>query len=201
MSQTTRIAVLIVAVAALAVPALASEHVLTLDPATSEVAFDLSATGHDVHGAFTVRSGEIRFDPDTGVASGELIIDAASAGTGNKKRDKTMRKKVLHTLDFPAFVFHPQGIEGHVALAGESHFTIHGVLELLGQEHPLDLETTARVDGDRVSASTHFPIPYVAWGLHDPSFLFLRVAKEVEVQVTGGGSLRPTDVAAIGTAR
>ena len=55
-----------------AVPALAEQRVLVLDPAASKVSFTLGATGHDVHGALAVKSGRIAFDPATGTASGEI---------------------------------------------------------------------------------------------------------------------------------
>ena len=48
---------------------------------------------------------------------------------------------------------------------------------------------TVEASGDELSAETAFEIPYVEWGMKDPSFLFLRVAKVVEVKVSATGSL------------
>jgi hypothetical protein len=46
-----------------------------------------------------------------------------------------------------------------------------------------------RLDGERVAATCRFSVPYVEWGLKDPSMLFLTVAKEVEIEVTVAGDL------------
>jgi hypothetical protein len=39
------------------------------------------------------------------------------------------------------------------------------------------------VNGDTVSADIPFEIPYVKWGLKNPSTLFLRVSEQVEINV------------------
>jgi len=65
-------------------PALrAQEAVVTLDPAATKIDFTLGATLHTVHGTFKLKSGEIRFDPATGKASGAVIVDATSGYTDN----------------------------------------------------------------------------------------------------------------------
>ena len=50
--------------------------------------------------------------------------------------------------------------------------------------------------GGRVVAETSFEIPFVAWGLRDPSFMVLRVAKVVSVTVRAEGELRRSSQAA-----
>ena len=39
----------------------------------------------------------------------------------------------------------------------------------------------------RCAASSKFPIPYVEWGMHDPSFLVARAAKTVDILVRAEG--------------
>jgi len=39
------------------------------------------------------------------------------------------------------------------------------------------------------TAKTHFIVPYVKWGLKDPSVFILKVAKEVEIDLTLTGHL------------
>ena len=41
--------------------------------------------------------------------------------------------------------------------------------------------------GRQITATCHFSIPYVEWGLKDPSILFFKVAKEVEIDLTVEG--------------
>lgn len=168
----------------------AGEHVLTFDPDSSQVAIGLEATGHDIEGLFQLRGGEIRFDSETHTASGEILVDAVGAVTGNAKRDKTMHKKVLESEKHPVIVFRPESLEGTVALAGRSEIDLHGSMTLLGSEHPMTLHAEVEVDGDHLSAKTSFKVPFVDWGLHDPSIFLLKVAKQVAVEISAEGSLQ-----------
>ena len=182
-------------------PAAAGERVLRLDPAATTVAFVLDATAHEVHGSFAFDRGEIRFDPATGRASGEISVHATGAETGSNKRDKTMHGKVLESETYPLFVFRATRIEGAVPDAGGADVTLHGSLSIHGAEHPFALPAHVEVNGDRVEATSEFAVPYVEWDMHDPSFLFLRVAKEVQVTVSARGSLLPAEAAPDGGAR
>ena len=188
-----------VAVAA-AGPAAGEELALRLDPAASKVAFVLPATGHDVAGAFAVREGTVRFDPATGAASGRIAVDAQGARTGNESRDKTMHEKVLETARFPLFVFVPERVEGTVPSDGKATVTLVGTLSMHGAEHSLRLPTDVEVHGGAVHAVTRFPVPFLSWGLHDPSILFLRVADTVQVTVDARGTLGPAPATVAGGA-
>lgn len=171
-------------------PITAAQRVLLLTPEETEVTFLLEATGHDIDGTLYLSHGEIRFDPETGQASGEVAIDARRSQSGNQSRDKTMRNKVLETAAHPLIVFVPQEVRGTVADSGSSEVELLGTLTLVGQEHPFTLPTTVKVVDGRLQASSTFTVPYIEWGLHDPSILFLRVAKEVEVKITAKGALQ-----------
>jgi hypothetical protein len=48
------------------------------------------------------------------------------------------------------------------------------------------------IDGATLTAKTHFTVPYVKWGLKDPSIFILKVAKEVDIDLTLVGSLSPS---------
>lgn len=183
---------LIIAVVLACIPAWAGERVLRFDPETTEVSFIVEATGHDVHGMLVLRDGEIRFDPQTGEASGQIAIDARGADTGNKKRDKTMHNKVFESEQYPLFRFVPTHIEGQVADSGTSEIALHGTLSIHGDEHPLVLPATVEMIDGHLKAKTTFPIPYVEWGMHNPSMFILRVAKVVEVTVSTEGTLTDT---------
>ena len=183
----------------LAQKSIAAERTLTLLPEETEVSFSLAATGKNVHGSFQLSAGEIRFDADTGKASGRIDIDARAAQTGNRKRDKKMHKKVLESEQFALIRFTPESIEGTLAPTGASDITLHGTVTILGQEHPLDLLAHVEVDGTRLKIQGELEVPYVEWGMHDPSILILRVAKIVKVSITAVGSLSGGDVDARST--
>jgi polyisoprenoid-binding protein YceI len=167
----------------------AAERRLELDPKMSAVSFDLSATAHDVRGSFPVARGDIWFDDETGTARGEIVVDAKSGVTGNGSRDRTMRDKVLEAAHFPEVRLVVSGVQGKLASSGRSTLQLRGVLVLHGSEHPLTLAVEATVEGDRLKAESAFEVPFVAWGLEDPSVFVLRVAPVVQVQVVARGRL------------
>lgn len=171
------------------VPGRAAEQVLELDPEATDVGFTLEATGHDVEGLLALSSGSIRFDSATGAASGEIVVDLASAASGNRSRDKTMHKKVLESAAYPIATFRPERLIGPLQADGVSDVALHGTLSLRGTDHAMELPANVAIEGDRMSAETSFPIPYVEWGLHDPSWMLLKVAKVVAVHIHAEGRL------------
>jgi polyisoprenoid-binding protein YceI len=183
---------ILVVLALLSVPAAAAraeQRVLVLDPAASKVSFTLDATGHDVEGALAVKSGRVAFDPATGAASGEIAVDLKSAKTGNNSRDKTMHDEVLEDGKYPLAVFRAERVRGQVAPEGTSQITLDGTLAFHGADHKVSLPAKVEVHGGRLTAETSFPVPFVEWGLHDPSVMILKVAKVVAVKVKAQGSL------------
>jgi polyisoprenoid-binding protein YceI len=181
---------------ALPATAVATEKAVVLDPAASQVTFTLATTFHEVHGSFGSVDGTIRFDPETGVASGEVVVDARRAATGNAKRDATMHAEVLESAAFPAIRFRVERVEGRVVEAGHSELRLTGVLVLHGVEHPMTIPVSADFAAGRVSGELDLAIPYVDWGLHDPSFLVARAAKSVDARVHAEG--RVADAAPAG---
>lgn len=181
------IAVLVAVFAA--VSAHAQQRVIVLDPQASKVSFTLKATGHEVEGGFALKSGRISFDPATGEASGEIAIDLKGAQTGNASRDKTMHEEVLETQKHPTAVFRAEKVRGTVPESGAGQVTLDGTLSFHGADHKLSLPAKVAVQEGRIKADTQFEIPYVEWGLHDPSIMVLRVAKVVTVKVRAEGTL------------
>lgn len=190
--SVSRRAILVLAAALAAqsaFPVLAAPETLLLDPAASRVSFTLDATGHDVEGTMAVKSGRVTFDSAAGTAGGEIVLDLASAQTGNGSRDKTMHEEVLETGAHPTAVFRPAKLRGTLAPSGPSQVTLDGTLSFHGAEHAMSLPAKVEVRDGKVTAETSFTIPYVEWGLHDPSIMILRVAKQVAVQVVARGTL------------
>lgn len=180
---------LALSLASLAAPLPAQTRTLQLDPAKTLVEFTFGATLHSVRGSLRVREGAIRFDLSTGAAEGSVVLDATSATTGNSRRDGKMHEKVLESQRFPDMVFTVERISGAMKETGRSDVQLHGVLEMHGTRRPIALPATAIVDGDRVTAKGSLDIPYLEWGLADPSFFILRVAKKVHVEIKASGRL------------
>src|SRR5450631_3316572 len=74
-----------------------SDVVLTLDPAQSKVHWTVGSTLHTVHGTFALKSGTLHFDPETGKAGGEIVVNAMSGESGNASRDARMQKEILES--------------------------------------------------------------------------------------------------------
>ena len=89
--------------------------VLKLSPDKTSLTFTVKATGHAIEGLLALDSGEIRFDPDTGTASGQVTIDLRRAGTGNRLRDREMHASVLETERYPVATFRPSRVIGSLA--------------------------------------------------------------------------------------
>ena len=189
----TRKASIVLVAAFAAVSVHAQQRVLVLDPQASKVSFTLKATGHQVEGGLALKPGRLAFDPATGAASGEIAVDLASAQTGNKSRDKTMLEEVLETGRFPLAVFHAEKIRGNVPASGAGEVTLDGTLSFHGSDHKVSLPAKIDVRDGRVRADTRIEIPYVEWGLHDPSLMMLRVAKVVSVNIRAEGTLQAVE--------
>lgn len=168
----------------------AQQRTLELDPAKTQIHYVLGATAHTVHGIFQMRSGVINFDPATGVASGAIIVDAASGNSGTDGRDKKMNKEILQTEQYHDIVFYPKKVIGSVPSQGASQIQVQGVFRLHGSDHDLTMVIPVQINGKEVSATAQFAVPYVAWGLKDPSTFILRVAKEVTIEIDTHGTLK-----------
>jgi polyisoprenoid-binding protein YceI len=178
---------------AFSAPVQAQSVMLNLDPARTQITFTLGATFHTVEGSFRLKSGAIQFNPATGEARGEVVIDATSGESGNDSRDRKMHKSVLESQNYPDIVFVPERVQGQVPLSGDSHVQIRGLVKLHGSQHEIALPADIQVTGAQLTANLHFAIPYVEWGLKDPSTFVLRVEKRVDVAIRVAGNLsRPS---------
>jgi len=165
----------------------APQVALELDPAQSKINWTLSATLHTVHGTFACTKGSIQFDPGGGKAGGEIIADARSGESGDSGRDKNMHAKVLESAKYPEVKFVPDRVDGKVSLQGASKVQIHGNFEIHGAKHELTVPADVNFSGDRWSAKATFDVPYVQWGLKDPSSVFLHVGSAVNVELELSG--------------
>jgi polyisoprenoid-binding protein YceI len=165
----------------------ASQVTLEVDPAQSKINWTLSATLHTVHGTFACTKGSVQFDPASGKAGGEIIADARSGESGDSGRDKNMHAKVLESAKFPEVTFAPDRVDGKVTLQGASKVQIHGTFGIHGAKHELTVPAEVNFSGDRWTAKAVFDIPYVQWGLKDPSTVFLHVGSAVNVELELSG--------------
>jgi polyisoprenoid-binding protein YceI len=173
-----------------AAPASTDQLSLALDPDQSRVHWTLDSTLHTVHGTFLLKRGAVQFDQQTGKASGEIVVAAASGESGNDSRDKKMHQEILESAKYQEVVFRPDRIEGRIPTRGSWTATIHGVFVLHGAEHEITVPVQGEFTGDRWKGTAKFSVPYIQWGLKNPSTFLLKVNPAVDVELDMSGALQ-----------
>jgi polyisoprenoid-binding protein YceI len=160
---------------------------LTLDPEQSKVHWTLPSSLHTVYGTFVVTRGALTLDPESGKAGGEIVVNARSGESGNNSRDAKMHKEILETAKYPEVVFHPTQVEGKVSASGPSDVKVRGALSVHGADHEITALVHAELAGETWKGSGKFEVPYVEWGIKDPSNFLLRANKGVSVEIEMAG--------------
>jgi polyisoprenoid-binding protein YceI len=165
------------------------------EPERSEIRFTLGATLHTVKGSAALEEGRVRYDPSSGDVSGRIVVDARSADTGNQRRDRDMHRDVLESERFPRIALSPERVRGAWDGTGEGTLTLIGTLSLHGGEHRIEVPLSLSRDEDTVTVEGEFEVPYVKWGMEDPSFFVLRVEEHVTVRIRLVGTVVPGETA------
>jgi polyisoprenoid-binding protein YceI len=161
------------------------------DPQSTEIHFKVGALPRDVRGTFQFKGGALAIDPDSTLAQGELLVDATTGHTGNAARDKEMQEEVLESKRYPSIFFHAEHLRGQVPKAdGSSDVIAEGMLNIHGADHPLQLKVHLVRVGSTLSATTHFSVPYVEWGMKNPRGSFFHLSKTALVDVNAKGTIR-----------
>lgn len=179
------------AAAILLIAPLLPAHAATidLDRSKTKISFTLTDVLHTVHGTFQLKQGRIEFNPGAKTISGEVIVDAASGNSGSRGRDGRMQRQVLESQRYAEIRFSPTNITGTLSTTNISSVTATGMFEIHGQRHQLAIPMAVRVDGEHVTARGEFVVPYVAWGMKDPSTFVLRVDKKVTIDIVATGRI------------
>ena len=171
------------------ISAFVQDEAFHIDPSQSSVKFTLSDVLHTIHGEFHLKPGELLFDPAAGRISGQIVVDARSGESGNGMRDRKMHKEILDSERYPEISFRADQVNGVVADQGKSSVMVHGTFNIHGVDREITVPAAVELDGDHWTAAVHFTIPYVKWGMKNPSTLFLRVNDSVEIDLVVAGSV------------
>jgi len=169
--------------------AAAQELILRCDPSQTMARWTLDATLHTVSGDFKLKRGEIQFHPTSGETSGKIVFDATSGQSGNSSRDSKMHRVVLESRQYPEISFRPDHTAGQINPGEVSTVEVHGTFAIHGSDHEIAVPVEVRLEADHWSAAAQFSVPYVAWGMKNPSTFFLRVADSVEVEMRAAGEV------------
>jgi hypothetical protein len=174
----------VVALALIFAPAVLAQHqTFAVNSDASEVKMKLNTTHEVVDGTFHIQFGSINFDRTASNISGVVIVAAGSGKTGNDSRDKKMNKDLLKVDQFATVSFAPKAYNGTIAASGDSTIQVSGVFTLLGTAHDLTIPMQIHIDGSKATARAQFVVPYVQWGLKNPSFLIWKADNDVAIDL------------------
>jgi polyisoprenoid-binding protein YceI len=135
-----------------------------LDPNSTSIEFHTKAMWGmaKVKGTFRALSGSVVVGDD-GTVSGELVVDANSIDTRNKRRDKHLRSaEFFDVRTHPTFSF----TTSEVTPASDGSVTMRGALRIRDRSHPIDVVATSTSPSpDRVTVSAEATIDRSTWGM------------------------------------
>lgn len=172
----------------LAPAAFAQHQTFVVNPDSSQVKMTLNTTHEIVNGVFHVQSGSVEFDRDTPNLSGSIVV-AANGNTGNGSRDRKMNKDILKVKQYATVSFAPKSYAGTLAPTGDSTIQVTGVFTLLGTPHEITVPMQIHLDNSSARAKAHFVVPYVQWGLKNPSFLIWKAENDVAIDLNLVGTV------------
>jgi polyisoprenoid-binding protein YceI len=167
----------------LAPAALAQYQTFDVNPDSSEVKMTLKTNHELVNGTFHVKSGSIEYDRSTPKIFGAVVVLAGSGKTGNGSRDKKMNKDILEVEKHATVSFELKSYTGFIAPSGDSTIQVTGIFTLLGMPHEITVPILVHFDGASATAKAHFVVPYVQWGLKNPSFLIWKADNDVAIDL------------------
>jgi polyisoprenoid-binding protein YceI len=174
---------------ALTQPAPALHQTFVVNPGASEVKMTLKTTHEIVNGIFHVQSGSVDFDRGTPKMSGLITVAAGSGKTGNDSRDRKMYKDILKVEQYTTVSFEPKTCAGALAASGDSSIQVTGIFTLLETPHEITIPMQVHLDDAGATVKAHFVVPYVQWGLKNPSFLIWRADNDVAIDLNLVGTI------------
>ena len=153
--------------------AVALGTVYRVNPAKADAGFDLKATLHTVHGHTNQVKGEVRVEEGAAgvlALSGTIEVVAATLDTDNASRDKKMRSESLAVERYPVLTLGPERYDPKTG-------TLTGALTIRGVTKPVTIAARLTHQDDRILVTGTFDVPWLDFGVPDPSFAIVRVEK------------------------
>jgi polyisoprenoid-binding protein YceI len=108
-----------------------------------------------------------------------------------------MHKEILESAKYPEATFTPTKVSGPSAPSDKQTFQVSGIFNLHGTDHAVTLTFPITLNGTLLATRTHMVIPYVAWGLKNPSTFILRVSDKLDLDFDATGHLLQTSARTI----
>jgi polyisoprenoid-binding protein YceI len=155
-----------------------------VEVAGSSVRWELPATFEPIKGVVPLFHGSIEANPLSSGAwdvKARIVVPAAAMRTGNRRRDRTLREKVLETARYPEIVFEIRQFTGDLSRfrPGQTFpVQVVGDLTVHGKTATVQLPVDVSVFPRAVVLTGSFPVRWKAYGLQDPSFPVVARVKE-----------------------
>ena len=163
--------------------ALADSYEMLLDAQNTTVTFSFAALAHTVHGVVPIVPSKIKIDNRQQRVHGLVYIDTTKISTHNKDRDKKMHREVLESARFPDIYFKPILYRGDLQLGKAGQIELVGELYIHGDSHTIEVPCSVDWQEGQLHLSANYTLPYVAWGMKDPSKFIFRVGKEAYLKM------------------
>ena len=159
-----------------------------LDPARTKVSF-MAGSIRRIHGTFQLKTGLFALDTKSGMAQGEILVDASTEKSNDARLDQRIQNETLESTKYPGIFFHLEKVMGKLpAKGGEQHLKLTGTFNIHGADHPLTVDVDAVTTGSDVVLKSTFSVPYVQWGMKDASTLFMR-DRDIKIMVEAHGTV------------
>jgi len=171
----------------------ASQRRFRIDPAQSEVRYEVGETFFSENNRFAVAigrtsgiSGDILVDLDQPAASrlGEIVIDVSQFTSDESRRDNYIRRSGLESARFPLARFTTTALEGlpaAIASGEDVTFTIRGELTVKEITRPVTWQATIRWEGDELIGTAETEILMSDFGVGPIRIPFLATEDEVRL--------------------
>jgi polyisoprenoid-binding protein YceI len=100
-----------------------------------------------------------------------------------------MHKEILESAKYPEATFTPTKVSGPATFADQETYDVSGIFNLHGTDHPVTLTFPIALNGTTLNTHTQLVLPYVAWGLKNPSTFILRVSDKLDLDIDATGHL------------
>lgn len=155
-----------------------------VEVAGSSVRWELPVSFEPIKGVVPLFHGSIEAKPLSAGAwdvSARIVVPAAAMRTGNRRRDRTLREKVLETNRYPEIVFELRQFTGDLSRfrPGQTFpVQVVGDLTVRGKTEAVQLPVDVSVFPKAVILTGSFPVHWKAFDLQDPSFPVVARVKE-----------------------
>lgn len=137
-----------------------------------------SGSTQDVDGEMTIEGGRL--------TAGEVTVDMTNIVTDKDVRDENVRRKILHTEEYPEATFtltEPTDVSGLPDDGTVGTVTLTGDLTIHGQTNSITQDFTALRTGETVIVHADIPISRADYGVETPEFVAAKIDENGEVNI------------------